>query len=339
MTNALIVWDPPSTETKKEEPKDAAKTEPAKTEDVEMKKDEELPPIPTSAFPIIDPSDPSFGLAQKVEQDAVADNVDINGIEVVPTSGWGNISELNTDVNNDINNWGDSGGGWGETIGGWDASDVNGPDAADDWLPTYQKSLTDLLGPTVFPLTHTTGVMERSTRRILKVVEAPQKGVASKKKKTRSPAGAVEEELESRTGYVVFGPWKKVGNDTRSDITPPIVLPDSRGPTTLDDPETSPPPKPDAHIHDPEKDEITVLVEPKTAGKLKDAVGMGILASWIQIARIDTEATGEWAGFKKGGEKKGAVGVNGQTTKWWYMEQVMATFVSFHTDRYYPDQD
>ena len=42
---------------------------------------------------------------------------------------------------------------------------------------------------------------------------------------------------------------------------------------------------------------------------------------------MDTEATEEWAGFKKDGKKKGAVGVNGQPTKWWYMEQVMATFV------------
>ena len=155
----------------------------------------------------------------------------------------------------------------------------------------------------------------------------------------RSLAGAVEEELESRLAQVVFGPWKKIGNDVRSDITPPEVLPDSRGPTTLDNPETSPTPKPDAHIYDPAKDEITVLVEPATAEKLKDAVGMGVLATWIQIARTDTEATEEWAGLKKDGKKKGAVGVNGQPTKWWYMEQVRATFVSFHTDRYYPGQD
>lgn len=337
MTNALIVWDTETTETKEED-----KVEPTKTEDDERaaKSQKELADfIAANAEPtvtVIDPNDPTFQLPLTVEQDAVADNVDINGVEVAPTSGWGDIS--NVGFNDQNNVWGDTGGGWDDaTMGTWDASDATGPSATNDWLPTHEKSLTDIFGPTAFPLTHTTGVIERSTRRILRVVDVPPKAASSKK--SRSPAGTVEEELERRMGYVVLGPWKKIGNDVRSDIISPIILPDSRGPSTLDDPETSPIPKPGAHIHDPAKDEITVLVEPKAAKTLKDAVGMGILATWVQIVRTDTEVTEEWAGFKKRGEKKGADGVNGQTTKWWYMEQVMATFASFHTDRYYPDQD
>ncbi|KAK7696124.1 hypothetical protein QCA50_000767 [Cerrena zonata] len=344
MTNALVVWEDVATETKKEEDKDETAKPEEKNEEPATTQEEPVDPIAIDAEPtitIIDPNDPSFQLPLAVERDAVADNVDINGIEVAPTSGWGDISNWTpSTTENQTSAWGDTNGGWDDpTIGTWDASEITGPSIEDDWLPTHQKSLTDLFGPTVFPMTHTTGVIERSTRRILRVVDVPPKAAGGKKKKTRSPAGAVEEDLERLMGYVVLGPWKKVGNDVRSDITPPIILPDSRGPTTLDDPETSPAPKPDAHIHDPAKDEITVLIEPKACEKLKDAVGMGVLATWIQLARTDTEATEEWAGLKKNGEKKGAPGVNGQTTKWWYMEQVMATFVSFHTDRYYPDQD
>ncbi|KAI0089214.1 hypothetical protein BDY19DRAFT_944738 [Irpex rosettiformis] len=252
----------------------------------------------------------SMNVDEAALKDAVADNLDINGAEVAPTGDWGSA-------------WGS--GAWGSgASGGWgDAADSTwnverpptpaGEDADDGWKITEDFTLENLLGDTAKLLadTHTTGIVERSTRRVVRVVKPPETKSEPRKAKSGS-AETVEAELENKLAYVVLAPWKKVGNHIASDVTLPIIQDSSRG-----------------DGFDPSQDEIQVLLDPATCDKLP--IGVGLTATWVQLARKDGEKTKQ--------PKKSVSGKVGEPTKWWYMEQFMATLVSFHTDRYYPDQD
>ncbi|CAL1700064.1 unnamed protein product [Somion occarium] len=318
MTGGMFTWGEDETAEDKDTKKDKPDEEEAKRSQQELA--DFVASNAKASVQIIDPNDPSFGLGQKLQQEAVADNVDINGVETAPTSGWGIPSSGWGGGWNDAptGNSGPPPGDWG-SAGGWGAPEPDDNNAAKGWFPERQSSLIDLLGPTVFPFTHTTGIIERSTRRILKVVRPPPPHpIAKKKSKGKSTAELVEEELENRLGYIVLGPWKKIGNDVRSDVTAPSILPDSRGPTTHDESVASTEAS-STHIHNPEKDEIIILIDPKTVETVQPAIGLGLLATWVQI-------------------KKGGPGVNGEPTKWWYMEQLMASIPSYHTDRHYENQ-
>jgi hypothetical protein len=213
------------------------------------------------------------------------------------------------------------------------------------------------------PFTHTTGIVERGIRKIEKVIQplTPSERKA-KDDRALSPAEAVEEELEGRCGLVVFTPWVKVGNHVASEIIPPQILPDSRGPvvvptlTAAELKSYSLPPDPSYQPRqedidspyppfDPRKDAIRVLVEPGTAKILEEYVGMGVMATWVQIAR--KEQPGDdvpaekniWVKKKGKAPPRGGPGKNGQPTQFWYMEKVGFTVPSYHTDKYYANQD
>ena len=277
-------------------------------------------------------------------KDAVADNVDINGADAMPvspggdathadggvTSSWGNIDTTNgwaTDPDQDTTGWApviESTGPWGSNVHGW--------------FGDIKKGVFEVMGPTVFPLTHTTGIVEDSVRRIAKITP-PSKSYRSsssskKSKRTPHPAEAVEGEFPRRLAQVVMAPYKRNGNHVNSDIVTPSILSDSRGATTAEpsSPAIDKPgvPKP----HDPLQDEITVLFDEETAEKLKE--GMGIRGTWVQLVRIDTSNTEP---EPVGMEKKGGPGWNGQPTKYWFLGKALANLVSFHTDKYYPNQD
>ncbi|KAI0072986.1 hypothetical protein K474DRAFT_1667146 [Panus rudis PR-1116 ss-1] len=317
---------------------------------------------------VIDPNDPSFGLSEQPMKDAVADNVDINGVPADPTSGgWGTLPASTADDTPGWSTWGDAAPAGGDWPGGWGDSNDN-PTVIDDWLTAKPPFLMESMGPTALPLTHTTGIVERSTRRILKVVPPPSStstgpsagGKKTGKGKFKDDAEAVEEELEKRFGYIVLGPWKKVGNHVSSDIQEPMILPNSRGPIHISDSDdtatsstitTSGTPD---HAYDPKKDTINVLIHPDTVSKISAGSYMGLNATFVQIARIDPsgdpdapdqylssktpKSGGKGKGKGKKGQKRGAEGVNGVPTKFWYMEQLAATIPSFHTDRLYEQQ-
>ena len=242
-------------------------------------------------------------------KDAITDNLDINGVEVAPTGDWGG-------------GWGsgepDEPGGWGDSAGGgWNVDGTVTPpreDVADGWIIEEDLTLANLLGDTAQLLsnTHTTGIVERSTRRVVRVVK-PSEAKSKSSKVKHGDAEAAEAEIESKLAYVVLAPWKKVGNHIASDVTLPVLQKSSRG-----------------EAFDSSKDEIQVLLDPATCEKLP--IGVGLTATWVQLARKAGDD-------EPGRRKKGAPGKNGEPTEWWYMEQFMATLVSFHTDRYYPDQD
>ncbi|KAH8096655.1 hypothetical protein BXZ70DRAFT_991439 [Cristinia sonorae] len=276
----------------------------------------------------IDPD--NMDLSDEMQKDAIADNVDQNGLEVKADSAWAD--------------WGDdvASSGWGG-VSGW--GDPVKEDSPWDTEIMAQKSLMTVLGPTVLPHTHTTGIIESSTRRIAEVI-LPSKSGQGKKAKKRSAAEAVEDNLGKRFACVVLAPWKKIGNHINSDILPPTFLPDSRGHVV--DPKKEPSHLPEGvTAHDPQTDSIHLLITPDIVEKLSESIGMGMCGTFVQIVRRDHAAEPEDEDTKcwervdvlERDRKYGATGLNGQPTKWWYMEQQTATFASFHADRQYDDQD
>lgn len=291
---------------------------------------------------VIDPE--KMDLDATAHADAIADNVDVNGEEVKP-SGWGALDSDAADAWNDT--------AWGDVS---------------EWVTMNKNHLFEYFGPTTLPFTHTTGIIERSTRKIAKVMRPPPADEKKTKNKDISQVDVIEQDLESRMGLVVLTPWLKVGNHVASDLVPPDILPDSRGAVVVPELTKSdlmnhgiknggrvsadePPSVPDlaSSPHppfDPKKDEIHLLVDPQHLDMLEQFVGMGVCATWVQIVRKETagDDVNELVDYstKKGRKKpqpRGAPGKNGEPTKWWYMEQVSFALTSFHTDMYYPDQD
>ncbi|THG96403.1 hypothetical protein EW026_g5425 [Hermanssonia centrifuga] len=296
---------------------------------------------------------------KEMRKEAVADNVDVNGVEVIPGSSWGDVPVESSTVGDwQATGAADGTGGWGNSsatgMGTWDMGTTDA-----DWTTQTTNPLFRLLGPTVLPFTHTTGIVERSTRRIIKIVPPPADSALPPKKKgskEKAPAVVVEEDLEKRLGYIVLGPWVKIGNHVASDVTSPKLLPDSRGafvpiPEEKDATEVKQEElpvaegkKPDQPAHDATKDEIAVFVDPAVLEKL--VVGLGLGATWVQLARKEPPGDDgpeerkvmNWS-KKNSNRRKGGPGKNGEPTKFWYMEQLMTILPSFHMDRCYPDQD
>ncbi|TFK46928.1 hypothetical protein OE88DRAFT_1666724 [Heliocybe sulcata] len=118
--------------------------------------------------------------------------------------------------------------------------------------------LISLLGPTTLPLTHTLGLVETSTRRIVSILPP--------KSSTSGRNNGVDEELAHHLGQVILAPWGLPPDDC-SHIMPPTtsMRHGSHGPT----------------CHNPNRGAITVLVEPPVLNAL--IVGMGLSATFAQI--------------------------------------------------------
>lgn len=281
-------------------------------------------------------------------KEAIEDNLDM---DVTPqleqgstATGWGNW--CNTDAAAEVNAWGS--GEWG----GWDANDGQGTpwDAniecmpADndrecsgplpiwsDSAPTWGRDLTSLmafLGPSVFPLTHTTGIVECSTRRVREVIAPTSSSPSSATK--RKPkhkdgqeawvpaASGVEAELDARFAKVVLAPWDRFGGD----ISKPEIWATSRGPVI--DPNVSSDSqntKTGETPHNPLTDDITLLVEPHLIDTLGVVPGLGLGAMWVQLVRLE--------------DKEGEVVSSKSRTAcpkiFWYHEDLTGIFPSFYT--------
>ncbi|KAI0311737.1 hypothetical protein OF83DRAFT_1031632, partial [Amylostereum chailletii] len=231
---------------------------------------------------------------------------------VAASAGWGDATGTGT-------GWGEAadGGGWGEAAQEVDndwAGVASGTPPAADAAAVWgtPRTLFPLLGPSALPLTHTTGVVEWSTRRIARVERAL--GPRACKKAKGPSADAVEEALGRRFAALVLVPWPgwdKGGGKAAPDIEKPVIMSTSRGAVVLDEDGRASGEAPE-EAHNPFADEIRVLVEPKAAEVLEPVVGMGLGATWVEIARVE-------------GEKKGKMRV-----KYWYMEQLMQQLPSYH---------
>lgn len=277
---------------------------------------------------------------QTAVKEAIEDNIDANvniapANELPPETGWGSWG-AGTDTD------GPNGSGWGcwnSTDGepvSWDNStDNQATDGADtnvplppwaDSAPTWgleMPSLTTFLGPTVFPLTHTTGIVECSTRRVREV--HPPAKTSTGKRSTKRKRGNAEEQwapsasgveavLDAQFAKVVLAPWGSEGGD----ISKPEIWATSRGPVV--DPNqpsdssaldlTGSPGKP----HNPLTDDIVLLVQPHLLDTFSLVPGLGLGAMWVQLVRSEE------------------VGSESQSTKtFWYHEDLTGIFPSFYT--------
>ena len=305
-------------------------------------------------------------------KDAIEDNVDM---EVSLVTSSTDATPVNADATGEGGwggCWGDAGDGWGDGGGGWggdgwggdgwggqglqdrnpwadetgDGQGTNGEAVSNPWAnikwgdsnPSWNRdpiSLISLLGPSAFPLTHTTGIVECSTRRVSAIRFPPShpKGIslpslqgsvasmsvgASGEKDWIASAGGVEAELDARFAKVTLKPWGR----EEGDIAGPEIWDTSRGPV-ID------PKNPSKRVttpagrkpHNPLTDSITLLVEPSLAETLELVPGLGLGAMWIEIARQ-----------KRGMD--GALEVDISTPgRFWYHEDVTGIFPSFYTPR------
>ncbi|OCH94547.1 hypothetical protein OBBRIDRAFT_789237 [Obba rivulosa] len=241
--------------------------------------------------------------------------------ENLASGGWGNPAAVPSTT----------GDAWGAS-GGWGAADENngwGSGGASSWTDTPSpNALTAFLGPTPLPLTHTTGLVERSTRRIAQVVPPDARRAPKKKKRDAGAAEQVEEELAARLAKVVLVPWGEYDVHPRAEVTHPQFLRDSRGAVAMDEAGDSAPTGP--RPFNPYKDEITVLIDPQIAQHMW--LGMGLGATWVQLVRQDPTKSAEAVETKGKKKQKGGAGEPGEPTKFWYMEQLSMILPSFHTE-------
>ena len=288
-------------------------------------------------------------------KDAIEDNVDM---DVSLDTSSANVVPINEDATGENGGWG---GGWGDE-GSWDQNawsqdgawgddtqegqGTNGvanpaPDAGwADANPSWNcdpMSLLSLLGPSAFPLTHTTGIVECSTRRVVSVQYPPghphgaapapvqdslastsTMGEASEGLGWTPSASGVEAELNARFAKVVLEPWGR----EEGDISGPEIWETSRGPVI--DPKKGPQNVATSRKpHNPLADSITLLVVPSFAETLALVPGLGLGGMWIEIASQ-----------KRGGRAEGPAEVDVDTPgRFWYHEDVTGIFPSFYTPR------
>ena len=200
-------------------------------------------------------------------------------------------------------------GGWGSNVveGAWGSTSKEDDDnPGSGWNLGPVPTLTELLGPTTLPLTHTTGIFEVSMRKIVDLIP-PSSNARTEGSTSDSPAGVVEEELYERFAKIVLGPW--IGWDCGKEtfLDKPTISPRSRGPFKTEG-------EGDQGVegaHDPYKNNITVLIEPSALGTM--IIGVGVAANWVQITRADDD------GNPVGGGRDV-----------WYMESVTQVIPSFY---------
>ncbi|KAF5371187.1 hypothetical protein D9758_004216 [Tetrapyrgos nigripes] len=184
-----------------------------------------------------------------------------------------------------------------------DTSPEFSPSDLSSWCSSEPDMLMKYLGPTLFPLTHTSGVVEESVRRIKSVIP-PSESKCSPSSDSEVQAIQVEMELKRRFSKVVLSPWlgweKPEGKvSAYNDQHIPRIQKLSRGKVIVEkgsmmfdglnekdvviEEAAAEQPGNEPKPHDPLKDDITILLEPSTAEKFK--VGMGIGALWVRIAR------------------------------------------------------
>ncbi|KAG6863855.1 hypothetical protein C0991_002601 [Blastosporella zonata] len=218
--------------------------------------------------------------------------------------------------------------GWGSTT---DKADLWAMPAV-DWEPVVKSSLFALLGPTALPITHTSGVVECSVRRVKSYTMPPAPATLPKSAVTdEEDADAVDIELERRFAKVVLAPWPDWDrfSDEMPHLAQPRILETSLGPirgVVGTDGQVEPAtgateaPAGGPQPHDPFTDDIVLLVEPALLSMLSAGIGLG--GTWVQIARSQ-DFGGEKKKKKKSKSKK-------TSTRYWYIDELVLTLPSYH---------
>jgi hypothetical protein len=298
---------------------------------------------PHAKRPKID--DPDSGIlksaVEEFEAELKAANVEVikTGPDIVMADAVKDILADTTIADND--------GGWGSTTSGaWGSSADYDPSSFTplesdpwatptfDWAPPEQHSLLSLLGPTTLPITHTTGVVEWSLRKIRMMIPPPavlpKAPTAGDGEEEADPEG-VEVELQRRFAKVVLEPWLGWDSADEPVLSRPRILETSRGPVVLDSDKEARHENGGAGTgmerigmpHDPLKDNITILVEPDVLSSL--SIGMGLGATWVQLARQRDD------GQRVKRKKKKGKGKAKEVVSYWYMDELMMIFPSYYT--------
>ncbi|KXN91454.1 hypothetical protein AN958_00716 [Leucoagaricus sp. SymC.cos] len=193
---------------------------------------------------------------------------------------------------------------------------------SDNWDAFKPVSLISLLGPIALPITHTTGIVESSLRRIKAVL--PPSADTSKFPivKDVSP-DAVEGILRRTFGVVVFEPWVNWNKGEEPHLSMPKILESSRGTVKgenaggggeqVANPGALPP-------FDMHKEDINVLIDPAYIDLF--SVGMGCLGTWVQLVRVEDL---EPQDPKKKKKKKANM------ERFWYVEESLRVVPSYYT--------
>ncbi|KAF9068337.1 hypothetical protein BDP27DRAFT_1448523 [Rhodocollybia butyracea] len=247
----------------------------------------------------------------------------------------------------DSGEWGksallDSSGQWGMPEDLESSSDPwsIGNDANMQWVA---KTLFPILGPTALPLTHTSGVVEWSMRRIQSISHPAEDAIPYKAihEATGPSARAVEADLTSRLSQVVLEPWLEWEPSVEEDeSTVPHIRGTSRGPVVVHDKGVKYENDSDVHsnalaalnidlAHDPCKHSITLLLETENAKLLR--VGMGLSGGWVQMAR-KTDLKAEEADEQN-------IEVDGPDSsepgqRFWYLSNLLIVIPSYHVAGY-----
>lgn len=241
-----------------------------------------------------------------IEKDTKIDST--SAADTPTDGGWGGAGWGDASAN-------DAAAGWGKV-----EDDSWAGDGGSTWTIEPQPNpLMAHLGATVLPFTHTAGVAERSTRKIVSITPPtglPVTKADKKKLKGLTEVGLVEHDLSARLAKMTLAPLP--AGTQSADILPPTILASSRGPVVEDEAalvdETA-----DPRPHHPLKDSITVLLDPVVAGHM--LVGMHLGGAWVQIVR---QVPGDGA--------EGGSGEPGKPTGFWYVEQLTSILPSYHSE-------
>jgi hypothetical protein len=214
------------------------------------------------------------------------------------------------------------GSSWGQDVEVTDENSGWGPSS-----PIEPKSLLSLFGPTVtvLPHTHSPGIVERSMRRIISIIRPP----SSVDKSLPLPEGiyepnadAVERELDRCFAKVMLAPMIDWDGGESPVYTKPAILTTSLGAVVGHDDHHTPvsPTRPQPHWHNPESDEITLLIDDIASQIDYLREGMAIGGTWVELVRQEDPV----AAKKKGKSKKAS---------YWYLDEVALIVPSFWTIR------
>jgi hypothetical protein len=222
-----------------------------------------------------------------------------SGGDLVDKGGWGGGDS----------NWGD----WGDVdidnVNAWANDQLEQMVVESDMKP---HPLLGILGPTAFPLTHTTGVVERSMRRVRSIQRANNNSTKAPGRPEDGPdPAAVEIDLDRCFSKIVLAPMPDWDNGEAPVYSSPSIMESSRGPVVGDGVSAK---GSGLKPHDPKNDDITLLIEKQNAKLLCE--GMGVGGTWVQIVRQDAQVIN-----KKGKAEKPDV--------YWYLEDVAFVIPSF----------
>ncbi|KAF9534652.1 hypothetical protein CPB83DRAFT_901623 [Crepidotus variabilis] len=175
------------------------------------------------------------------------------------------------------------------------------------WDPPCVQPLIHLFGMSVFPLQYEPGLAERSTRRVRAVIAPGEKVREKDNRKDQDKESTkkleewmerkwrgVQEEMLDKLTRVVLEPWNSFDDGGCADDhrIPKVQIPERMRKTDEeregglgrgDHESTSRVNASTVDGHDPNKDTIVVLMEPRIGEQV--SVGMGLSGTWVQIVR------------------------------------------------------